>query len=41
MQIIFLFMDKGKIIEQGTHKELIELNGEYKKLVKRQLETVD
>ena len=36
-----LFMDRGKIIEQGTHKELIELNGEYKKLVKRQLETVD
>ena len=36
-----LFMDKGQIIEQGTHKELIELNGEYKKLVNRQLETVD
>ena len=36
-----LFMDKGRIIEQGTHKELIELNGEYKKLVKRQLETID
>jgi len=36
-----LFMDRGKIIEKGTHKELIELNGEYKKLVRRQLETVD
>ena len=36
-----LFMNKGQIIEQGTHKELIELNGEYKKLVQRQLETVD
>ena len=36
-----LFMDKGQIIEQGTHKELTELNGEYKKLVQRQLETVD
>ena len=36
-----LFMNKGQIIEQGTHKELTELNGEYKKLVQRQLETVD
>ena len=36
-----LFMDKGQIIEQGTHKELTELNGEYRKLVQRQLETVD
>ena len=36
-----LFMNKGQIIEQGTHKELIELNGEYKKLVQRQLETFD
>ena len=36
-----LFMDKGQIIEKGTHKELTELNGEYRKLVQRQLETVD
>ena len=36
-----LFMDKGQIIKQGTHKELTELNGEYRKLVQRQLETVD
>ena len=36
-----LFMDKGRIVEQGTHKELTELNGEYRKLVQRQLETVD
>ena len=36
-----LFMDKGQIIEKGTHKELTELNGEYKKLVQRQLEKVD
>ena len=36
-----LFMNKGQIIEQGTHKELTELNGEYKKLVQRQLETID
>ena len=36
-----LFMDKGQIIEQGTHKELIELNGEYRKLVQRQLDSAD
>ena len=36
-----LFMNKGQIIEQGTHKELTELNGQYKKLVQRQLETID
>ena len=36
-----LLMNKGQIIEQGTHKELTELNGEYKKLVQRQLETVE
>ena len=36
-----LFMDKGRIIEQGTHKELTELNGEYRKLVQRQLESAD
>ena len=36
-----LFMDKGQIIKQGTHKELTELNGEYRKLVQRQLKTVD
>ncbi|RZS93465.1 subfamily B ATP-binding cassette protein MsbA [Aquimarina brevivitae] len=26
-------MKKGKIVEQGTHEELIQKNGEYKKLV--------
>ena len=25
-------MDKGKIIEQGTHKQLLEQNGYYKYL---------
>lgn len=29
-------MEQGKIIEQGTHKELIEKNGAYKKLVELQ-----
>lgn len=34
---MILFLSKGKIVEKGTHKELIEMDGEYKKLVKRQL----
>lgn len=29
-------MDKGKIVEQGTHKELIALGGKYAYLVKQQ-----
>ena len=32
-----LFLNKRQIIESGTHKELLELNGEYKKLVAKQL----
>ena len=32
-----LFLSKGEIIESGTHDELIELNGEYKKLVAKQM----
>ena len=35
-QIVVL--DKGKIIEKGTHQELIELKGNYHNLVKNQLE---
>jgi ATP-binding cassette subfamily B protein len=35
-QIVVL--DKGKIIERGTHKELIALKGNYYNLVKNQLE---
>ena len=31
-------LDKGKIIEQGTHKELVEKQGAYYTLVKNQLE---
>lgn len=33
-----IVMDKGKIIEQGTHHELTALKGEYYGLVKNQLE---
>ncbi len=35
-QIVVL--DKGKIIEKGTHQELIDLKGSYYNLVKNQLE---
>ena len=32
-----VFLDNGRIVESGTHDELIKLNGEYKKLVEKQL----
>src|SRR5690554_3524812 len=35
-QIVVL--DKGKIIEQGNHKELVDLKGNYYELVKNQLQ---
>ncbi len=31
-----IVMEKGEIIEQGTHEELLELNGQYKKLSDKQ-----
>ncbi len=31
-----IVMDQGKIIEDGTHAELLELNGHYASLWKRQ-----
>ncbi|PKP36838.1 MAG: ABC transporter ATP-binding protein, partial [Bacteroidetes bacterium HGW-Bacteroidetes-14] len=31
-------LDRGRIIEQGTHNELTEKRGEYYRLVKNQLE---
>jgi ATP-binding cassette subfamily B protein len=31
-------LEKGKIVEQGTHKELAKLKGAYFELVKNQLE---
>lgn len=33
-----ILLDKGRIIEQGTHHELTALKGDYYKLVKNQLE---
>jgi ATP-binding cassette subfamily B protein len=35
-QIVVL--DKGKIIEKGTHPELVDLKGNYYNLVKNQLD---
>ena len=32
------YMDKGKIVEQGSHRELIELNGRYAELFYKQAE---
>lgn len=34
-----LVIDKGHIVERGTHKDLLAINGVYKKLVLRQLST--
>ena len=36
-----MFLDKGEIIEIGTHEELLEKKGEYFKLVKNQLIKTD
>ncbi|GHT71167.1 hypothetical protein AGMMS50239_40210 [Bacteroidia bacterium] len=33
-----IVLDKGKIVEEGTHKELTEKKGAYYTLVKNQLE---
>lgn len=33
-----IVLDKGKVVEEGNHKELVTLKGEYYRLVKNQLE---
>ena len=32
-----IVLDKGKIVESGTHQELIGLNGKYKELMEKQI----
>ena len=34
-------MNKGSIVERGKHDELVALDGAYKKLVERQLVTME
>ena len=34
---LILFLNEGRICEKGTHEEMIDLNGEYKKLIQKQL----
>ena len=38
MQIKIIVLDKGGVIEEGTHQELTLLKGAYYTLVKNQLE---
>jgi len=33
-----IVLDKGKVVEEGNHKELVAMKGEYYRLVKNQLE---
>ena len=34
-----LVMDKGEIVQEGVHKDLVEVNGLYKQLWDRELAT--
>ena len=34
---VIMYLDKGKVIEEGTHDELIKMNGKYKQSVENQL----
>jgi len=33
-----LVLDQGRIVEQGSHKELLEMNGKYAEAFKKQAE---
>ena len=33
-----IVLDKGKVVEEGNHAELVAMKGEYYRLVKNQLE---
>ena len=34
-----IVIDHGKIVESGTHQELLNLNGKYKELMEKQINT--
>ena len=34
-------MEKGEVVETGTHQDLLELNGKYRKLYELQFEESD
>ena len=34
-----IVIDHGKIVESGTHQELVNLNGKYKELMEKQMNT--
>ena len=36
---VILYLDQGRILEQGTHEELMERRGQYARLYQEQLST--
>ena len=38
---LIIVLDKGKIIEKGTHKQLLSIKGYYEKLAQKQIENID
>jgi len=38
---LILLMQDGRIVERGTHEELMRLEGQYEKMVRRQMESHD
>jgi ABC-type multidrug transport system fused ATPase/permease subunit len=38
---VILVMDKGEIVERGTHQELLELGGLYARLYNEQFSQLD
>ena len=38
---LIIVLDKGIIIEKGTHNQLLSIDGFYKKLAQKQLESID
>ena len=38
---LIIVLDKGIIIEKGTHNQLLSIDGYYKKLAQKQLESID